>query len=107
MTDDLEECGHWRDSVETRLARLEVTVGEQARLRAAMDEDLSKLHVERKLLQSLHDTQQDHTARLTRLETGQERLETGQEELQAKLERVHLGVEAIRDMLDRDLAGDN
>ncbi len=67
MTHDLEDFGQWRDSVETRLVKLEVTVGEQARLRAAMDEDLSKLHVERKLL-----------------------------------ERVHVGVEAIRDMLDRN-----
>ena len=48
MTDDLEDSGHWRDSGETRLLKLEFTVGEQARLRAAMDKDLSKLHVERK-----------------------------------------------------------
>jgi hypothetical protein len=97
MTDDLEDSGQWRDSVETRLGRLEVTVEEQARLRAAMDEDLSKLHVERDLLQALHDTQQDHTAQLAEL---RQEVETG-------FGRVQVGVEAIRDILDRNLNSGN
>ena len=100
MTDDLEDSGQWRDSVETRLGRLEVTVEEQARLRAAMDEDLSKLHVERDLLQALHDTQSEHTAQLRELQTGQQELRTG-------LERVHVGVQAIHDLLDRHFDSDN
>lgn len=41
MTDDLENSGQWRDTVETRLSTLETKVEEEARLRAAMDEDLS------------------------------------------------------------------
>jgi septal ring factor EnvC (AmiA/AmiB activator) len=104
MTDDLEGSGQWRDSVETRLGKLEVTVEEQARLRAAMDEYLGNLKAElgahKRLIQSIHDTQSDHTARLERLETGQKELRTG-------LGRVQVGVEAIRDMLDRTLNRDN
>jgi hypothetical protein len=96
MSGDLEDSRQWRDSVEARLGRLETTVEEQARLRAAMDEDLSKLHVERKLLQSLHDTQQEHTAQLRELREGQG-------ELRTVVERVHVGVEAIRGLLDRNL----
>ena len=114
MTDHLEDSGHWRDSVETRLVKLEVTVGEQARLRAAMDEDLSKLHVERKLLQALQDTQSDHTRQLTRLETKVDTVEKRLVAVEGRLgavegtlQKVHVGVEAIRDMLGRDLAGDN
>ena len=115
MADDLEDSGHWRDSVETRLVKLEVTVGEQARLRAAMDEDLGNqkagLGAHKRLIQSIHDTQSDHTARLTRLETGLDELrqEVGelQQEVQAGFGRVLVGVEAIRDMLGRDLADDS
>jgi chromosome segregation ATPase len=114
MTDDLEDSGQWRDSVETRLGRLEVTVEEQARLRAAMDEDFSKLHVERKLLQAMRDTQQDHTAQLREhgaqlREHGAQLREHGaqlkelREEMRAGFGRVQVGVEAIRDMLDRTL----
>ena len=96
MADDLEDSAQWRDGVETRLGRLEVTVEEQARLRAAMD-DLSRLHVERDLLQALHDTQQEHTAQLRDHTARLARLETG-------LERVHVGVETIREILDRNLS---
>jgi hypothetical protein len=107
MTDDLEDSGQWRDSVETRLGRLEATAEEQARLRAAMDEDLSRLHVERNLLQSLHITQQEHTAQL-REQTAQLNEHTAQlKELRAGQQRILVGVEAIRDMLDRSLGSDS
>ena len=82
MTDDLEDSGQWRDSGETRLG-----------------EDLSKLHLERDLLQALHDTQQDHTARLTRLETGLGELRQEVREVQTGFGRVQVGVEAIRDQI--------
>ena len=59
---------------------------------------MTKLHVERKLLQTLHDTQQDHTAQLTKLETGLSEL---RQEVRTGFGRVQVGVEAIRDMLDR------
>ena len=62
--DGLENADHWRDTVEARLGTLETKVGEEARLRAAMDEDISRLHIERNLLQALHDTQSEHTATL-------------------------------------------
>src|SRR5215471_6527108 len=62
--DGLENADHWRDTVEARLGTLETRVGEEARLRAAMDEDISRLHIERNLLQALHDTQSEHTATL-------------------------------------------
>jgi hypothetical protein len=85
VTDDLEDFTQWRGSVEERLGTLDETVKREAGLRVAMDEELSKLHVERDLLQALHDTQQDHNRRLTKVED--------------KLEVVHVGVQTIIAML--------
>jgi hypothetical protein len=96
---DLEYSGEWRSTVDSRLGTLETRVEDEARLRAAMDEDLIGLHVERKLLQSLHDTQSDHTRRLTKLETGQE-------ELKATLQEVRVGVRLIHGKLDTLIATD-
>ena len=75
MTVALEEFTEWRDSVEIRLGRLESVSDQHTEkfnqtedLLGSIDEDLSKLQVEfraqRRMLQALHDTQSDHTARL-------------------------------------------
>src|SRR5580693_10767774 len=64
MANDLEDSRRWRDTIETRLDRVEVRVEEEARLRAAMDKDLSGVRVERNVLQALHDTQSEHTTLL-------------------------------------------
>jgi predicted nuclease with TOPRIM domain len=108
MTNDLEDSGQWRSTVDSRLGTLETRVKEEARLRAAMDEDLTSLHVTRDLLQSLHDTQSDHTGRLTKLETGQEELKTRLERVEGRLgvvegtlQKVHVGVQLVHDKLDR------
>jgi len=79
---------------------------DEARLRAATDEDLIGLHVERKLLQSLHDTQSDHTRRLTKLETAMERVEGRLGVVEGTLKKVHAGVELISDKLDRLIGED-
>jgi hypothetical protein len=57
-----------------------------------MDEELSKLHVERDLLQALHKTQQDPNGRLTRVEDRLTKVED-------KLEVVNVGVQTIIGML--------
>jgi chromosome segregation ATPase len=97
MNNDLEGFGQWRRTVDTRLGTLETRVAEQASLRAQMDEDMSELRVEfraqRTLLQALHDTQQEHSAQLTALQTGQQ--------------RIMAGVDTIREMLDRTLNSGN
>jgi hypothetical protein len=95
VTDDLEDFTQWRGSVEERLGTLDETVKREAGLRAAMDEELSKLHVERDLLQALHDTQQDHNGRLTNVEDRLIKVED-------KLEVVHVGVQTIIAMLGGD-----
>jgi hypothetical protein len=95
MTDDLEDSSQWRGSVEERLGTLDETVKREAGLRAAMDEELSKLHVERDLLQALHNTQQDHNGRLTKVEDKLTKVED-------KLEVVHVGVQTIIGMLGGD-----
>jgi chromosome segregation ATPase len=96
MNNDLEGFGQWRRTVDTRLGTLETRVAEQASLRAQMDEDMSELRVEfraqRTLLQALHDTQQEHSAQLTALQTGQQ--------------RIMAGVDTIREMLDRTLGSE-
>ena len=101
---------------------LEVTVEREAGLRARMDEDLSgvtqTLKAHGRLLQALHDTQQDHTRRLTRIEDrmvgvedrlGNVEVKLGNVEddlvtVKEKLDTVHIGVHAILDLLDTHLA---
>jgi chromosome segregation ATPase len=104
MTNDLEGFRQWRDTVETRLATLETRVDDQEGLRAAMDEDMSSLKVEfraqRKLLQSLHVTQQEHTGRFREMD---EKLQAGFREVDEKMRTgfasVQAGVDAILDLL--------
>ena len=87
MADDLHGFAEWRDSIESRVSTLEVTVTTEARVRAQMDNDMSDLSVkfdaQEKLLKALRETQSDHTKRLTRLEAGQAKLEAGQAKLEA------------------------
>jgi septal ring factor EnvC (AmiA/AmiB activator) len=82
MTVALEEFRPWKDTVEARLDRLETVT-------SSMDKDFSEIRVEfgaqRKMLQALHLTQNEHTktlaehtktlaehsVALSRLETGQ------------------------------------
>ena len=132
MTVALEEFTEWRDSVEVRLGRLESVSDQHTEkfnqaedLLGSIDEDLSKLQVEfraqRKMLQALHLTQSDHTARLTRLETGVrkldgrvEKLDGSVEKLDGRVERledgmqmVEAGVRTIIGLLERNLDGDS
>jgi hypothetical protein len=99
MPDDLQGSEEWRHTVENRLGTLEVKVNEHSNLRAAMDEDMgnqqAKYEADRKLLQALHDTQQDHTARL-------QKLEAGQGEIQTELRLVHVGIDTIIGLLGGD-----
>jgi predicted secreted protein len=103
MENDLEDFPRWRGSVETRLSTLantdetqEAELKTQAELRAAMDEDMgtlsAKFRAQETLMRAMSVTQSEHTARLTRLETGQD-------ELRAKLDLVHVGVGAIHSLL--------
>ncbi len=112
MADDLEEFRKWQGSLEGRVSTLEATVRIEAGLRAKMDEDLGDLKVEfraqRRMLQALHDTQQEHTARFEaidgRLEHVEGRLENVDGRLGAvegTLQKVNVGVQAISDKLDR------
>jgi chromosome segregation ATPase len=72
MTDDFAEMRGRQDRIEARVAVLEGTVKEEAGLRAKMDSDLgdmkATLNAHGRSLQALHDTQSDHTRRLTRIE---------------------------------------
>jgi septal ring factor EnvC (AmiA/AmiB activator) len=111
MTDDLDDFAQWRGSVDDRLGTLETKVETEAHLRATMDGDMGKLHAEfraqRSMLQALHDTQQDHTARLTKVEDGlvkvEDRLVKVEDRLvnvEGTLHMVRVGVEAIHGKLD-------
>ena len=124
MTDDLADPQQWRDSIASRVGTLEVQVSTlvatsktEARLRAAMDSAMGKLHAEfraqRSMLQALHDTQQDHTARLTRVEDRlanvEDRLVRVEDRLvhvEGELQLVRVGIEAIHGKLDL-LIGNN
>ena len=118
MTDDLEDPRHWRDGIEARfgtlearVATVEVTVKTEAQLRATMDFDMGKMQAEfraqRSMLQALHDTQQDHTRRLTSVEDElvnvKDRLGNVEDRLtnvEGGLQLVRAGVEAIHGKLD-------
>ena len=111
-----------QDKLEGRVTVLETTVEREAALRAKMDEDQSNLTATLKAhgrsLQALHDTQQDHTRRLTRIEgrlgnvegrLGNVEVRLGNVEndlvtVKEKLDTVHTGVHAILDLLDAHLA---
>jgi chromosome segregation ATPase len=118
MTVALEEFTEWRDSVEVRLDRLESVSDQHTEkfnqaedLLGSIDEDLSKLQVEfraqRKMLQALHLAQSDHTARLTRLETGVRKLDGRVERLDDGMQKVEAGVRTIIGLLERNLDGDS
>ena len=111
MTVALEEFTEWRDTVEVRLGRLEGVSDQHTEkfnyaddLLGSMDEDLSKLQVEfraqRGMLQALHLTQSDHTARLTRLETGVRKLD-------GRVEEVLTGVQAVLGLLQSSDGSDS
>jgi hypothetical protein len=113
MSDDLGDLAEWRGNIESRVSTLEVTFKTQASVRAQMDKDFSdlnlKLDAQGRLLRALADTQSEHTARLTRLEVGQAdhterltRLEVRMERVEVGLNKVHVGVQTIIGLLDRE-----
>jgi chromosome segregation ATPase len=122
MADDLTEMRGRQDRLEGKVAVLEATVKEEAGLRAKMDSDLSEMKAtliaHKHSLQALHDTQSDHTKRLTRIENKVENIEGKVEDIEnrvgnienrvgnieQKLGDVRIGVHAILDLLDTHLA---
>lgn len=129
MADEMAVMRERHDRLEGRVTVLETTVEREAALRATMDEDQSNLTATLKAhgrsLQALHDTQQDHTRRLTRIEgrlgnvegrLGNVEVRLGNVEVRLgnvendlvtvkeKLDTVHIGVHAILDLLDTHLA---
>lgn len=105
MTDDgLTDLRERQDRLEGRMSDLESTVEREATLRAAMDSDLSKLRAHERSMQSLHDTQADHTRRLTRIEDDLKVVKGDVAELKEGLGTVKIGVHAILDLLDTHLA---
>ena len=129
MADEMTVLRDRQDRLEGRMTTLEGTVEREAALRAKMDEDQSSiaatLRAHSGLLQALHDTQQDHTRRLTgiegrlgnvegRLGNVEVRLGNVEDDLgvvkvrlgivEEKLDTVHIGVHAILDLLDTHLA---
>jgi chromosome segregation ATPase len=129
MADEMTVLRDRQDKVEGRVTLLEGTVEREAALRAKMDEDQSNitaiLGAHTRSLQALHDTQQDHTGRLTRIEDGLGNVEgrlgnvegrLGNVEIRLghveddlvmvkeKLDTVHIGVHAVLDLLDTHLA---
>jgi len=115
MADDHTELRGRHDRLEGRVAVLEATVKEEAGLRAKMDSDLGEMKAtliaHKHSLQALHDTQSDHTKRLTRIEDRVGNIEdrVGSIEdrvgnIEQVLGDVRIGVHAILDLLDTHLA---
>ena len=122
MAEEMTVLRDRQDKLEGRVSVLETTVEREVALRATMDEDQSNitatLRAHTMSLQALHDTQQDHTRRLTRIEdclgnvegrlgNVEDRLVTVEEDLvtvKQDLGTVKIGVHAILDLLDTHLA---
>ncbi|HLH83441.1 MAG TPA: hypothetical protein VKV38_09260 [Trebonia sp.] len=94
---------------------MEATVKEEAGLRAKMDSDLGEMKAtliaHKHSLQALHETQSDHTRRLTRIEDRVGRIEDKVGKVEDRVGRieemlgdVRVGVHAILDLLDTHLA---
>jgi glutathione S-transferase len=73
-----------------------------------MDSDLGEmkatLNAHTRSLQALHDTQSDHTARLTRVEGDVSEIKADVGTLKEQMADVRTGVHAILDLLDTHLA---
>jgi len=104
MAGDLMNMRDRQDRLEGRVAVLESTVEQEATLRAGMDEELSGLKVQKKMLQALIDTQSDHTKRLTRVEDRLGSVENRLGSVEEEIGTVRIGVHAILDLLDTHLA---
>ena len=127
MSTELDEMRQRQDRFEMRLSSLEVIVRNEATLRAAMDRDISDIKLEQRaqrgLLQAVANTQSEHTARLTAIETDmtevKDRLGNVENRLgnvenrlgnvEQGLGNVQVGVQTIIAILDRKIdeeAGD-
>ena len=104
MAGDLMNMRDRQDRLEGRVAVLESTVEQEATLRAGMDEELSGLKAQKKMLQALIDTQSDHTKRLTRVEDRLGSVENRLGSVEEEIGTVRIGVHAILDLLDTHLA---
>jgi hypothetical protein len=125
MTVELEEFTEWRHRVDARLGRLEAVsvehvdkINNQRGSLDAIHADLGEIRgyfVRRQgMLQALHITQSEHTARLTRLEVRAEALDVRVQALdvrvqglEAGMQKVHVGVQTIIGLLDREFDGGN
>ena len=118
MTIALDEFTEWRDSVETRLGKLEDVSDRNKDTLRSMDGDFSQIQVEfraqRGMLQALHLTQNQHTKTLAEhTETLAEHTKTLAEHSAAlrKLEtgqaKVLAGVQAILGLLQSADGGDS
>ena len=108
----------WQHKTDARLATLEAVSDEHVdkiRLqRGSLDairSDLGEMRGyfvrQQGMLQALHLTQNEHSAALRELRTGQEELRTGQEELRQELTEVRVGVRTILELLQSADDGDN
>src|SRR5579875_3964679 len=105
MTDDLADMRARQDRLEGRVAVLEATVKEEAGLRAKMDSDLGEMKAtliaHKHSLQALHETQSDHTRRLTRIEDKVGRVEDSVGKIEDKVGKIEDRVGKIEDRVGK------
>ncbi len=105
MTDDLADMRARQDRLEGRVAVLEATVKEEAVLRAKMDSDLGEMKAtliaHKHSLQALHETQSDHTRRLTRIEDKVGKVEDSVGKIEDKVGKIEDRVGKIEDRVGK------
>ena len=108
MDDDLSDLRNRQTRTERRMTDLEAKVDEQAGLRAKMDEELgtvqATLNAHTQSLNALQEVQGDHTRRLTRIEGRLGNVEGRLGNVEESLVTVRVGVHAIVDLLNANLA---
>ena len=115
MSTEVWESTPWRRSVESRLDTLESAgegsaedLREQRSATNSMDVDLTSMQHEfraqRRLLQSLHLTQQEHTAKFREVRLGQqEQTQELRQEFRQTQELLQDGIKTIIGLLNREV----
>jgi chromosome segregation ATPase len=107
MASELDEIRRRQDSFEVRLATLEVKVEAEARMRAAMDHDISDIKIEQRaqrgLLQAVAITLSEHSAQLTSINEELTVVKDRLGNLEQGQGNIQVGVQTIIAILDRQI----
>lgn len=108
MGDDFSNLGQWRHDIERRVSNLESTVkleaGRRADMGTKLDDILVKVKAHEKSLNALRETQAEQGQTLTEIKGRLGNVESDVSALKKDMGTVKVGVHAILDLLNTNLA---